>query len=142
MSDHKQSSIESTLFTRSGQLSKAPPETTRLQIRSMVSESQTATAGIALFIHGGLVPLRKALENAETLSVKFETAGAYLIFLAWETGFFESFRNAIGGRTTPIFGRSQRPSRARSFHFASGCGLTVESASQCRTLTPVRAQTT
>lgn len=63
---------------------------------------------VLLYLHGGLVSLRKSAEESRVLERRMEADGYFPVFVNWETGFGTSY----GGHLTR--GRNGRPSDANS----------------------------
>src|SRR5687767_6525247 len=51
---------------------------------------------LVVHVHGGLVSESRALAGAERLLPIYREAGAYPIFLVWESGLLETLRNNLG----------------------------------------------
>jgi hypothetical protein len=50
---------------------------------------------LAIYFHGGLVPLASGLASANNLDPQFTAAGSSPLFVVWETGIFEVLRDSL-----------------------------------------------
>ena len=54
-----------------------------------------AAKPLAVYFHGGLVPLASGLASADNLDPQFIAAGSSPLFVVWETGIFEVLRDSL-----------------------------------------------
>ena len=79
-----------------GQLS--PKSTTNREDVARMIElaiNQQPAAGLAIHFHGGLVSEKSARQIAQRLTPVYAEAGAYPLFLVWESGLFEAIGNNL-----------------------------------------------
>ncbi|HEY5674023.1 MAG TPA: hypothetical protein VIR78_09980 [Malonomonas sp.] len=79
-----------------GQLS--PKSTTsREDVTQLIEQAinQQPAAGLAIHFHGGLVNEKSARQIAQRLTPVYAEAGAYPLFLVWESGLFEAIGNNL-----------------------------------------------
>ncbi|MFZ1087321.1 MAG: hypothetical protein WAN35_20350, partial [Terracidiphilus sp.] len=59
------------------------------------ADIRTAGKPLAIYFHGGLVPLASGIASANNLNLQFIDAGSTPLFVVWETGIFEVLRDSL-----------------------------------------------
>lgn len=101
----ERSLYDHVIHSQDGRLASTSPVTTVEDVRRMVREAQSSPHGLVLYLHGGLIDRDKGLEGARALLPRFLDAGAYPVFLVWESGLLDSILNSTGGPAGVIIAR-------------------------------------
>jgi hypothetical protein len=95
------------LHSERGRLSSEAPPSTRAQIDEIVDAAEAAPNGLVVYLHGGLVSLRSALDDAQRRVEDFgEGADAHAVVFAWESGPLETPWNDLTPELNEVLQRT------------------------------------